>query len=88
VQKSELEAVQAAVADGVRSAIADPKTWELGFSAMREQLGIAAERESGKWALGWLKWLMNKLLIGAVVLAVLWLTGGLPAVLAYLKVKQ
>ena len=87
VEKRDLDAIQASVAAGVQSAIADPQTWALGFAAMQKHLGIAAQQESGKWVIGWVKWLFNKALVGAIVLAVLWITGGLPAVLAYLKVK-
>lgn len=87
MEKRELDAIQASVAAGVRSAIADPKTWELGFVAMQEQLARAAQRESGKWVIGWLGWLMRKAALGIAVVAVLYYTGGLPAVLAWLKIK-
>lgn len=88
MEKTELDAIEASVASGVRAAIADPKTWELGFTAMRNHLRDAAEEESGKWLMGWIGWLMKKAALGIAVIAVLYYTGGLPAVLAWLKVRQ
>lgn len=87
MEKRELEAITAATAAGVKSAIADPDTWKAGFAAMQEQLAQAAQRESGKWVVGWLGWLVRKAALGVAVVAVLYYTGGLPAVLAWLKVK-
>lgn len=87
VEKKELDAIQASVSAGVKSAIADPDTWAAGFAAMQEQLSKAAQRESGKWVVGWIGWLVKKTALGVVVIAVLYYTGGLPAVLAWLKVK-
>ena len=87
VEKRELEQIQSAVSAGVKSAIADPDTWKAGFAAMQEQLAEAAQRESGKWVVGWLGWLVRKAALGVAVIAVLYYTGGLPAVIAWLKVK-
>lgn len=87
MEKRELDAIQASVAAGVKSAIADTETWAAGFSAMQEQLAQAAQRESGKWVVGWIGWLVKKAALGVAVIAVLYYTGGLPAVLAWLKVK-
>ena len=87
VEKRELEAIQASVAAGVKSAIADPDTWAAGFEAMQTQLGRAAQRESGKWLIGWIGWVAKKAALGVAVIAVLYYTGGLPAVAAWLKVK-
>jgi hypothetical protein len=88
MQKDELDAIQASVTAGVKSAIADPDTWAAGFAAMQTQLAQAAQRESGKWVVGWIGWLVKKAALGVAVVAVLYYTGGLPAVLAWLKVKQ
>ena len=87
MEKRDLDAIKASVEAGVQSAIANPKTWELGFAAMQQQLGAAAQRESGKWVVGWLGWVIKKAALGVAVIAVLYYTGGLPAVLAWMKVK-
>lgn len=87
MEKRDLEAIQASVAAGVKSAIADPDTWAVGFQAMQSQLSAAAQRESGKWVIGWLSWLFKRALGFCLILGVLYYTGGLSAVLAFLKVK-
>ena len=87
MQKSDLDAIQASVAAGVKSAIADPETWAKGFEAMQTQLSQAAQRESGRWVIGWLGWLVRKAALGVAVIAVLYYTGGIPAVIAWLKLK-
>ena len=87
MEKRELDQITAATAVGVKAAIADPDTWAAGFAAMQFQLARAAQRESGKWVVGWIGWLVRKAALGIAVVAVLYYTGGLPAVLAWLKVK-
>lgn len=87
MEKTELDAIQASVTAGVKSAIADPDTWRAGFAAMQEQLAQAAQRESGKWVIGWLGWLLKKFALSIAVIGVLYYTGGLAAVVAWLKVK-
>ena len=87
MDQKDLDAIQASVANGVKTAIGDPHTWEVGFAAMQQQLSDAAQRESGKWIVGWIGWMVKKLALGVAVVAVLYYTGGLPAVLAWLKVK-
>lgn len=87
MEKAELDAIQASVTAGVKSAIADPDTWRAGFAAMQEQLAQAAQRESGKWVIGWLGWLLKKIALSIAVIGVLYYTGGLGAVVAWLKVK-
>lgn len=87
MEKRELDQITAAVERGVVSAIAKPETWAGGFEAMQQQLTKAAQRESGKWVVGWIGWLVRKAALGVAVVAVLYYTGGLPAVLAWLKVK-
>lgn len=87
MEKKELDAITAATAAGVKSAIADPDTWAKGFEAMQAQLAQAAQRESGKWVVGWIGWLVKKTALGVAVVAVLYYAGGLPAVLAWMKVK-
>lgn len=87
VDKNELDAIEASVAAGVKSAIADPATWSAGFEAMGAHLRDAAQAESGRWVIGWLGWLVKKIALGIAIVAVLYYTGGLPAVVAWLKVK-
>jgi hypothetical protein len=87
VDPKDLKAIEASVSAGVKSAIADPETWRVGFAAMQEQFSQAAQRESGKWLIGWAGWLFKKAVGFLVILGVLYYTGGLTAVLAYLKVK-
>jgi hypothetical protein len=87
VDPKDLEAIKASVTQGVQQAIADPKTWEAGFTAMGDHLAAAAQAESGKWVIGWLGWIVKKAALGIAVVAVLYYTGGLPAVVAWLKVK-
>lgn len=88
MEKRVLDAIKASVSAGVREAIADPDTWAHGFEAMQTQLAKAAQRESGKWVIGWLGWLVRKFALGVAIVAVLYYTGGLPAVLAWLKVSK
>lgn len=87
MEKRDLDAVKAATSAGVRDAIADPETWRVGIAAMQEALAQAAQRESGKWLVGWLGWMLKKVALGVAVVAVLYYTGGLPAVLSWLKLK-
>lgn len=75
------------MAAGVKSAIADPETWAAGFEAMQTQLTKAAQRESGKWVIGFLGSIVKKAALTVAVVAVLYYTGGIPAVLAWLKLK-
>ena len=87
MEKRELDAINAATSAGGREAIANPATWEHGIVAMREALSNAAQKESGKWVVGWFVWMLKKAALGIAIVAVLYYTGGLPAVLAWLKAK-
>lgn len=87
MEKRDLDAIKLATSAGVKDAIADPETWRVGIAAMQEALASAAQRESGKWLVGWLGWLVKKAALAVAVVAVLYYTGGLPAVLAWMKVK-
>lgn len=87
MEKRDLDSIRAATSLGVRDAIADPETWRLGINAMQDALASAAQRESGKWLVGWLGWMVKKAALAVAVVAVLYYTGGLPAVLAWMKVK-
>lgn len=87
MEKRDLDAIKSATSAGVKDAIADPDTWRVGIAAMQEAVAAAAQRESGKWLVGWIGWLLKKAALGVAVVAVLYYTGGLPAVLAWMKVK-
>ena len=87
MEKRDLDAVKAATYAGVKDAIADPETWRLGIDAMQQALSSAAQRESGKWVVGWVAWALKKAALAVAVVGVLYYTGGLPAVLAWMKVK-
>lgn len=87
MEKRDLDAIRATTSAGVRDAIADPETWRVGIAAMQEALATAAQRESGKWLVGWIGWMVKKAAFAVAIVAVLYYTGGLPAVLAWLKVK-
>lgn len=88
LEKVDLEQIRQATALGVQRAIADPQTWAAGFKAFREYAGVAAQREAGGYVVGWFKWLVGKVAVGLLFIIVLYLAGGLPAVLAFLKVKS
>ena len=87
VEKISLEDISAATAAGVKRAIADPQTWADGFKAFQTYAAEATKREAGSYIVGWFKWLISKVAMGMLFIIVLYLAGGLPAVLAFLKVK-
>ncbi len=87
MEKRDLDAIKLATSAGVRDAIADPDTWRVGIAAMQEALSNAAQRESGKWLVGWFGWMLKKAAAWIVIVGVLYYTGGLAAVLAWMKVK-
>lgn len=86
--QQEDERLRAIVAAGMQDTLADKETYARAFGAFREYAQDAARKEAGNWVLGWVKWLVGKAILGVIVVAVLWWVGGLPAVLAWLKVKQ
>lgn len=88
MEQKQLDAIEASVSAGVKSAISDPQTWAFALQAIQEQLSQAAQRESGKWIIGWLGWIVKKAALFFAVMAVLYYTGGLPAVLSWLKLAK
>lgn len=88
MEEKQLEAIKDSVAAGVKSAISDPQTWAIALAAIQEQLSQAAQRESGKWIIGWLGWIVKKAALFVAIMAVLYYTGGLPAVLSWLKLSK
>lgn len=87
MEKRDLDAIKTATSDGVRTAIADPETWRVGIIAMRTALSSVAANESGRWVIGWFGWAIKKAVLFFVVIGALYYTGGLAAVIAYLKIK-
>lgn len=87
MEEVDLAAVKVAVETGVKEAISNPDTWRVGIAAMQEALASAAQRESGKWVIGWVGWLFKKAALSVAIIAVLYYTGGLAAVFTYLKIK-
>lgn len=87
MEKRDLDAIKAVTSAGVRDAIADPETWKLGIAAMQQAFSSAAQRESGRWVIGWLGWMVRKAVAFVIVIGVLYYTGGLAAVATYLKLK-
>lgn len=75
--------VPAMVAQGIVAAVGDPATWEAMRSGMRK----SAEKAAGGWVMGSVKWAFDKVLAGVVVLILVYSVGGLPALLALLKIK-
>ena len=71
------------VAEGIVAAVGDPATWEAMRSGMRK----SAEKAAGGWVMGSVKWAFDKVLAGVVVLILVYSVGGLPALLAMLKLK-
>lgn len=75
--------VPAMMAEGIRTAVGDPATWQAARKAMTAQ----AETAAGGWLLGMLKFAIDKLLWALVALIAIYWAGGLPALLALLKAK-
>ncbi|MBL8307221.1 MAG: hypothetical protein JNM33_11030 [Rubrivivax sp.] len=75
--------VPAMVAQGIVAAVGDPNTW----AAMRQGMRKSAEQAAGGWVMGTIKWAFDKALAGVVVLILVYSVGGLPALLAMLKLK-
>ena len=87
MEKSDIDAIAAASEAGTQRAIGNPDTWVMGLTALQEALMRMAQRGSGKWFVDWIGWMFRKAILGLVILVVLYYTGGLPAVLAWLKIK-
>ena len=68
---------------GIVAAVGDPDTW----AAMREGMRKSAEKAAGGWVMASVRYLLSKAFSGLFVLALVYAFGGLPAVLAVLKMK-
>lgn len=87
MEQVDLDQISNATTLGVQRAIADPQTWAAGFRAFQTYAAQAAQNEAGSYVVGAIKWFVSKVAIGMLFIVVLYLAGGLPAVLAFLKVK-
>lgn len=77
--------VRAAVRAGGRDLAGDPAFMSAILTNLREQAGEMAKNEAGSWVLGWVRWFIGKTLVGLLIMLVLWKTGGMAAVLAWLN---
>lgn len=77
------QSVPAMVAKGLRDFASDPDSW----IAVREGMRKSAERTAGGWLMSTVRWAFGKAFAGLVVLVVVYNLGGLPALLALLKLK-
>lgn len=86
------ERLRAIVSSGVESGLVKLVTNKAFFlqvfAAFADAAQETAKKEAGSWLVGWIKWALGKAVLGGVILFVLWYTGGLPAVLAYMKVRS
>lgn len=75
------ENVRQAVADGIRLAVADPDMWSDALAAMQKH----AQKEAGGWLLGWIKGMLSKAALFAMIGLGVYALGGWSALLALLK---
>ena len=64
--------VETSVAEGIRQAVADPKTWDAFFGA----LATRASREAGKASVSGLKWVALRVFWGTAAGLILYYIGG------------
>lgn len=77
------QAIQRAVAEGIRQAVADPALWEAAGAAMRAQ----AQSAAGGWLLGGLRAMATRTAWIVAVIAGVYALGGWGAVLALIKAQ-
>lgn len=77
-----------AAKSGFQDALADTETYKRGFEAFSQFASEKAQKESGRWVMGWLSWLGKKIATWAVIVGVLYYAGGIAAVLAWMKTKS
>lgn len=77
------QAIQMAVAEGIRQAVADPALWEAAGTAMRAQ----AQSAAGGWLLGGLRAMATRAAWIIAVVAGVYALGGWGAVLALVKAQ-
>lgn len=71
------------MADGIRAAVGDPETWAAARRGMSQQ----AQNAAGGWVLGMLRFAIDKALWAIIAVIAIYWAGGLPALLALLKLK-
>lgn len=91
-ENKEDERLRSIVADGVEHGLSKLLTnkdvFVKAFDAFAEAAQDKAKKEAGGMVIGWVKWVLGKAVLGSVIIFMLWYTGGLPAVLTYMKVKS
>lgn len=80
-QQADAAHIEAAVAAGIRRAVADPEMWEAASHAMRAQAQTAA----GGWLLGGVRSLATRAAWVVAILAAVYALGGWGAVVALIK---
>jgi hypothetical protein len=78
-----IELIEEAVAEGIRRAVSDPRTWEAAGAAMREQAHSAA----GGWILGGVATLLKRVAWVVVIVSGVYALGGWAAVAALFKTQ-
>lgn len=78
-----IELIEEAVAEGIRRAVSDPRTWEAAGMAMREQ----AQSAAGGWVLGGVVKLMKRTAWVVIIVSGVYALGGWAAVAALFKTQ-
>lgn len=77
------QAIQQAVAEGIRQAVADPALWEAAGYAMRTQ----AQSAAGGWLIGGIRALATRAAWIVMIVAGVYALGGWGAVVALVKTQ-
>lgn len=84
MEQSEISAIRAEVAAGIKDAVSDPDTWAIAFDAFNKY----AQSQTGRIFLGGVWTVLRKLaFIGMIVVGV-YAIGGIPAVVALFKASN
>lgn len=78
-----IELIEEAVAEGIRRAVSDPRTWEAAGNAMREQAHSAA----GGWILGGVMTLLKRIAWVVIIVSGVYALGGWTAVVTLFKTQ-
>lgn len=73
--------IAAAVAEGIREAVADPATWDAAGQAMQDR----AQRVAGGWLIGGARALLQRAAWVVAILSGVYALGGWGAVVAWVK---
>ena len=75
------QAMQKAVAEGIRAAVSDPNMWSAAGAAMQQQ----AKSTAGNWLFGGIRAALSKFGWALLFLLAIYMVGGLSAVVAGFK---